>query len=141
MGHNRHWRVGHVFIPVLGRRYVSVRRLCGCLPQRLIAFILIALFSLLVKLSRHQVDLGHRNRAALFKASHAFAFVKVLKCLLCVLSPASVHLFVKNNTILKLLLKLGCCIGRSRFRIFNIAAVVVTLVACYVTPVMTARPS
>lgn len=124
---------------LLGKRYV--RRLCGCLPHRLIAFVLIALFSLLVNLSRHGVDLGQRKRAALFNASHAFAFVNVLKCLLCVLSGTSVHLFVKKNLVLNVLLNLGCCIGRSRFRMFNIAAVVVTLVACYVTPVISARPS
>ena len=81
-----------------------MEKLYDYLPQQLVTFILVTLFSLLIGLSQRRISLKREGETTLFGTDRTFTFIGILGYLLYILDPKEMHLFMGGGIILGMLL-------------------------------------
>lgn len=71
-----------------------MEKLYDYLPQQLVTFILVTLFSLLIGLSQRRISLKREGETTLFGTDRTFTFIGILGYLLYILDPKEMHLFM-----------------------------------------------
>lgn len=71
-----------------------MEKLYDYLPQQLVTFILVTLFSLLIGLSQRRISLRREGETTLFGTDRTFTFIGILGYLLYILDPKEMHLFM-----------------------------------------------
>ena len=84
-----------------------MEKLYDYLPQQLVTFILVTLFSLLIGLSQRRISLRREGETTLFGTDRTFTFIGILGYLLYILDPKEMHLFMGGGIILGMLLGLS----------------------------------
>ena len=87
------------------------------LPQELVTFILVTLFSLLIGLSQRRISLKREGEATLFGTDRTFTFIGILGYLLYILDPQEMRLFMLGGAILGVLLGIKYYVKQSQFHV------------------------
>ena len=76
-----------------------MEKLYDYLPQQLVTFILVTLFSLLIGLSQRRISLKREGETTLFGTDRTFTFIGILGYLLYILDPKEMHFIYgrRNN--------------------------------------------
>ena len=74
------------------------------LPQELVTFLLVAVFSLLIGLSQRRISLKREGETTLFGTDRTFTFIGILGYLLYILEPEGFRLFIGGGVVLGVLL-------------------------------------
>ena len=90
-----------------------MEKLYDYLPQQLVTFILVTLFSLLIGLSQRRISLKREGETTLFGTDRTFTFIGILGYLLYILDPKEMHLFMGGGIILGMLLGINCLLYTS----------------------------
>ncbi len=83
-----------------------MEKLYEYLPEELVTFILVTVFSLLIGLSRGVSVLKREGETTLFGTDRTFTFIGILGYLLYILDPTDYRLFMGGGAVLGLLLGL-----------------------------------
>ena len=83
-----------------------MEKLYQYLPEELVTFILVAVFSLLIGLSLRRISLKREGETTLFGTDRTFTFIGILGYLLYILDPMDYRLFMGGGAVLGLLLAL-----------------------------------
>ena len=78
-----------------------MEKLYDYLPQQLVTFILVTLFSLLIGLSQRRISLRREGETTLFGTDRTFTFIGILGYLLYILDPKEMHLFMGGGIIFR----------------------------------------
>ena len=74
------------------------------IPQEMINFLLVTLFSLLIGLSLHRLNLNKDSERILFGTDRTFTFIGILGYLLYILEPDTYTLYIFGGALLGILL-------------------------------------
>ena len=96
-----------------------MEQLYNYLPEKLVTFILVTLFSLLIGLSQRKISLKREGETTLFGTDRTFTFIGMLGYLLYILDPEEMHLFMGGGLILGILLGLNYYVKQSQFHVFR----------------------
>ncbi len=118
-----------------------MERLYDYLPQELVTFILVTLFSLLIGLSQRKISLKREGEVTLFGTDRTFTFIGILGYLLYILDPEGMVLFMGGGLILGGLLGLNYYVKQSQFHIFGVTTIVIALITYCIAPIVSTQPS
>ncbi len=118
-----------------------MERLYEYLPQELVTFILVTLFSLLIGLSQRKISLKREGEVTLFGTDRTFTFIGILGYLLYILDPESMRLFMGGGLILGGLLGLNYYVKQSQFHVFGVTTIVIALITYCIAPIVSTQPS
>lgn len=82
-----------------------MEKLAHYLPEELISFLLVTLFSLLIGLSQRKISLQREGSSMLFGTDRTFTFIGILGYILYILDPIHLRLFIGGGLILGGLLR------------------------------------
>lgn len=111
------------------------------LPQELVTFILVTLFSLLIGLSQRRISLKREGEATLFGTDRTFTFIGILGYLLYILDPQEMRLFMLGGAILGVLLGINYYVKQSQFHVFGVTTIVIALITYCIAPIVCTQPS
>ena len=111
------------------------------LPEELVTFLLVTVFSLLIGLSLRRISLKHEGETTLFGTDRTFTFIGILGYLLYILDPVGYRLFMGGGAILGLLLALNYYVKQSQYHIFGITTIVIALITYCIAPIVATQPS
>lgn len=89
------------------------------LPEELVTFILVTVFSLLIGLSLRRISLKREGETTLFGTDRTFTFIGILGYLLYILDPVDYRLFMGGGAVLGLLLALNYYVKQAQFHVFG----------------------
>ena len=84
-----------------------MEKLYQYLPEELVTFILVTVFSLLIGLSLRRISLKREGETTLFGTDRTFTFIGILGYLLYILDPVDYRLFMGGGAVLGVLLALN----------------------------------
>lgn len=96
-----------------------MEQLYNYLPEKLVTFILVTLFSLLIGLSQRKISLKREGETTLFGTDRTFTFIGMLGYLLYILDPEEMRLFMGGGLILGMLLGLNYYVKQTQFHVFG----------------------
>ena len=105
-----------------------MEKLYDYLPQQLVTFILVTLFSLLIGLSQRRISLRREGETTLFGTDRTFTFIGILGYLLYILDPKEMHLFMGGGIILGMLLGINYYVKQSQFHVFGVTTIIIALI-------------
>ena len=105
-----------------------MEKLYDYLPQQLVTFILVTLFSLLIGLSQRRISLRREGETTLFGTDRTFTFISILGYLLYILDPKEMHLFMGGGIILGMLLGINYYVKQSQFHVFGVTTIIIALI-------------
>lgn len=111
------------------------------LPEQLVTFILVALFSLLIGLTQRRISLKREGETTLFGTDRTFTFIGILGYLLYILDPADMRLFMGGGLVLGFLLGLNYYVKQSQFHVFGVTTIVIALITYCLAPIVVTQPS
>lgn len=111
------------------------------LPEELVTFILVTVFSLLIGLSQRRISLKREGETTLFGTDRTFTFIGILGYLLYILDPVDYRLFMGGGAILGLLLALNYYVKQSQFHVFGVTTIVIALITYCIAPIVATQPS
>ena len=111
------------------------------LPEELVTFILVTLFSLLIGLSLRKLSLKREGETTLFGTDRTFTFIGILGYLLYILEPKGYTLFMGGGLILGVLLALNYYVKQAQFHVFGITTIVIALITYCLAPIVATQPS
>lgn len=111
------------------------------LPEQLVTFILVTLFSLLIGLTQRRISLKREGETTLFGTDRTFTFIGILGYLLYILDPEEMHLFMGGGLILGILLGLNYYVKQSQFHVFGVTTIVIALITYCLAPIVVTQPS
>lgn len=111
------------------------------LPEELVSFILVALFSLLIGLSQRRISLKREGETTLFGTDRTFTFIGILGYLLYILDPLELKLFMGGGLILGLLLGLNYYVKQTQFHVFGVTTIIIALITYCLAPIVVTQPS
>lgn len=111
------------------------------LPDELITFVLVTLFSLLIGLSQRRLSLNREGETTLFGTDRTFTFIGILGYLLYILDPSDLKLFMGGGLILGVLLGINYYVKQSQFHVFGITTIVIALITYCIAPIVATQPS
>lgn len=111
------------------------------LPEELVSFILVTLFSLLIGLSQRRISLKREGEVTLFGTDRTFTFIGILGYLLYILDPTGMKLFMGGGLILGLLLGINYYVKQSQFHVFGVTTIVIALITYCIAPIVATQPS
>lgn len=111
------------------------------LPEELVTFILVTIFSLLIGLSLRRISLKREGETTLFGTDRTFTFIGILGYLLYILDPVDYRLFMGGGAILGLLLALNYYVKQSQFHVFGVTTIVIALITYCIAPIVATQPS
>ena len=106
-----------------------MEKLYDYLPQQLVTFILVTLFSLLIGLSQRRISLKREGETTLFGTDRTFTFIGILGYLLYILDPKEMHLFMGGGIILGMLLGINYYVKQSQFHVFGVTTIIIAPVS------------
>ncbi len=118
-----------------------MERLYDYLPQELVTFILVTLFSLLIGLSQRKISLKREGEVTLFGTDRTFTFIGILGYLLYILDPDGMVLFMGGGLILGGLLGLNYYVKQSQFHVFGVTTIIIALITYCIAPIVSTQPS
>ena len=110
-------------------------------PQELINFLLVIIFSLLIGLSIHRLNLNKESEKFLFGTDRTFTFIGILGYLLYILDPTEFKLYVFGGALLGLLLAINYYIKQSKYQLFGVTTIVIALITYALPPIVVTQPS
>ena len=118
-----------------------MEQLYNYLPEKLVTFILVTLFSLLIGLSQRKISLKREGETTLFGTDRTFTFIGMLGYLLYILDPEEMHLFMGGGLILGILLGLNYYVKQSQFHVFGVTTIIIALITYCIAPIVSTQPS
>ena len=111
------------------------------LPEELVTFILVTVFSLLIGLSLRRISLKREGETTLFGTDRTFTFIGILGYLLYILDPVDYRLFMGGGAVLGLLLALNYYVKQAQFHVFGVTTIVIALITYCIAPIVATQPS
>ncbi len=118
-----------------------MERLYDYLPQELVTFILVTLFSLLIGLSQRKISLKREGEITLFGTDRTFTFIGILGYLLYILDTENLRLFMGGGLILGGLLGLNYYVKQAKYGVFGVTTIVIALITYCIAPIVSTQPS
>lgn len=118
-----------------------MEKLYQYVPQELVTFVLVTLFSLLIGLSLRRISLKREGETTLFGTDRTFTFIGILGYLLYILDPAGYRLFMGGGAVLGVLLALNYYVKQVQFHVFGITTIVIALITYCLAPIVATQPS
>lgn len=118
-----------------------MEKLYEYLPQELISFLLVTLFSLLIGLSQRRISLKKEGEVTLFGTDRTFTFIGILGYLLYILDPVQMRLFMGGGLVLGILLAMNYYVKQSQFHVFGVTTIVIALITYCLAPIVLTQPS
>ena len=110
------------------------------LPQELVTFLLVAVFSLLIGLSQRRISLKREGETTLFGTDRTFTFIGILGYLLYILEPEGFRLFIGGGVVLGVLLALNYYVKQVQYHVFGITTIVIALITYCLAPIVLTQP-
>ena len=111
------------------------------LPEELVTFVLVTLFSLLIGLSQRRISLKREGETTLFGTDRPFTFIGILGYLLYILDPEEYRLFMGGGFVLGALLALNYYVKQTRYHVFGVTTIVIALITYCLAPIVVTQPS
>lgn len=111
------------------------------LPEELVTFVLVTVFSLLIGLSLRRISLKREGETTLFGTDRTFTFIGILGYLLYILDPVDYRLFMGGGAVLGVLLALNYYVKQSQFHVFGVTTIVIALITYCIAPIVATQPS
>lgn len=111
------------------------------LPQELVTFVLVTLFSLLIGLSLRRLSLKREGETTLFGTDRTFTFIGILGYLLYILDPVGYKLFMGGGAVLGLLLLSNYYVKQAQFHVFGVTTIIIALITYCIAPIVATQPS
>lgn len=118
-----------------------MEKLYNYLPQQLVTFILVTLFSLLIGLSQRRISLRIEGEITQFGTDRTFTFIGILGYLLYILDPEKMHLFMGGGLIIGLLLGIHYYVKQAKFHAFGVTTIITALLTYCIAPIVITQPS
>ena len=118
-----------------------MEKLYQYLPEELVTFILVTVFSLLIGLSLRRISLKREGETTLFGTDRSFTFIGILGYLLYILDPTDMRLFMGGGAVLGLLLGLNYYVKQAQFHVFGVTTIVIALITYCIAPIVATQPS
>ena len=118
-----------------------MEQLYNYLPEKLVTFILVTLFSLLIGLSQRKISLKREGETTLFGTDRTFTFIGMLGYLLYILDPEEMRLFMGGGLILGMLLGLNYYVKQAQFHVFGVTTIIIALITYCIAPIVSTQPS
>ncbi|NDW12473.1 DUF4010 domain-containing protein [Bacteroides sp. 214] len=118
-----------------------MERLYEHLPEELVTFILVTLFSLLIGLSQRRISLAREGEKTLFGTDRTFTFIGILGYILYILDKDTMYLFMAGGFVLGGLLALNYYVKSTQFHVFGITTIVIALITYCLAPIVITQPS
>lgn len=118
-----------------------MEKLYQYLPEELVTFILVTVFSLLIGLSLRRISLKREGETTLFGTDRTFTFIGILGYLLYILDPVDYRLFMGGGAVLGVLLALNYYVKQARFHVFGVTTIVIALITYCIAPIVATQPS
>ena len=100
-----------------------MEKLYQYLPEELVTFILVTVFSLLIGLSLRRISLKREGETTLFGTDRTFTFIGILGYLLYILDPVDYRLFMGGGAV------------------FGVTTIVIALITYCIAPIVATQPS
>ena len=110
-------------------------------PDELVTFLLVTVFSLLIGLSQRRISLKREGETTLFGTDRTFTFIGILGYLLYILEPYDYRLFMGGGAILGLLLALNYYVKQMKYHVFGVTTIVIALITYCLAPIVATQPS
>lgn len=111
-------------------------------PEKLVSFLLVTLFSLLIGLSQRRISLHKEGEITThFGTDRTFTFIGILGYLLYILDPDGMRLFIGGGLILGLLLAVNYAVKQAKFNTFGVTTIIIALITYCLAPIITTQPS
>ncbi len=110
------------------------------LPEELVTFVLVTLFSLLIGLSQRRISLKREGETTLFGTDRTFTFIGILGYLLYILDPEEYRLFMGGGFVLGALLALNYYVKQTRYHVFGVTTIVIALITYCLAPIVVTQP-
>ena len=111
------------------------------LPEELVTFVLVTLFSLLIGLSQRRISLKREGETTLFGTDRTITFIGILGYLLYILDPEEYRLFMGGGFVLGALLALNYYVKQTRYHVFGVTTIVIALITYCLAPIVVTQPS
>ena len=118
-----------------------MEKLYQYLPEELVTFILVTVFSLLIGLSLRRISLKREGETTLFGTDRTFTFIGILGYLLYILDPVDYRLFMGGGAVLGGLLALNYYVKQAQFHVFGVTTIVIALITYCIAPIVATQPS
>ena len=118
-----------------------MEKLYQYLPEELVTFILVTVFSLLIGLSLRRISLKREGETTLFGTDRTFTFIGILGYLLYILAPVDYRLFMGGGAVLGVLLALNYYVKQAQFHVFGVTTIVIALITYCIAPIVATQPS
>ena len=118
-----------------------MEKLYQYLPEELVTFILVTVFSLLIGLSLRRISLKREGETTLFGTDRTFTFIGILGYLLYILDPVDYRLFMGGGAVLGVLLALNYYVKQAQFHVFGVTTIVIALITYCIAPIVATQPS
>ena len=118
-----------------------MEKLYQYLPEELVTFILVTVFSLLIGLSLRRISLKREGETTLFGTDRTFTFIGILGYLLYILDPVDYRLFMGGGAVLGVLLALNYYVKQAQFHVFGVTTIVIALITYCIAPIVATPPS
>ena len=111
------------------------------IPQEMINFLLVTLFSLLIGLSLHRLNLNKESERILFGTDRTFTFIGIFGYLLYILEPENYTLYIFGGVLLGMLLSIHYYVKQSQYHLFGVTTIVIALITYALPPIVVTQPS
>ncbi len=118
-----------------------MERLIRYVPEELVSFLLVTLFSLLIGLSQRKISMRREGESMLFGTDRTFTFIGILGYLLYILDPVNMILFIMGGVILGLLFITHYYVKQKEFHVFGLTTIVIGLITYCIGPIVSTQPS
>ena len=118
-----------------------MEKVISYLPDELVNFLLVTVFSLLIGLSQRRISLKREGETTLFGTDRTFTFIGILGYLLYILEPDEYKLFMGGGAVLGLLLALNYYVKQMKYHVFGVTTIVIALITYCLAPIVATQPS
>lgn len=118
-----------------------MEHLADYIPEELISFLLVTLFSLLIGLSQRKISLQREGSSLLFGTDRTFTFIGILGYILYILDPTELRLFILGGLILGVLFATHYYVKQKSFQIFGVTTIIIGLITYCIGPIVVTQPS
>lgn len=111
------------------------------IPEELVTFLLVTIFSLLIGLSQRRISLKREGETTLFGTDRTFTFIGILGYLLYILDSQDYRLFMGGGLILGILLALNYYVKQAQFHVFGVTTIIIALITYSLAPIVATQPT
>ena len=118
-----------------------MEKLYQYVPQELVSFVFVTMFSLLIGLSIRRLNLKREGETTLFGTDRTFTFIGILGYLLYTLDPVEMRLFQGGGLVLGVLLAINYYVKQLSFHVFGVTTIIIALITYCLAPIVSTQPS